>query len=38
LITDNAVLEREFGNLLKINDNYPKYVLSLDKVLINDYK
>lgn len=23
-------MEREFGNLLAINDNYPKYVITLD--------
>jgi predicted AAA+ superfamily ATPase len=27
---DEAVINREFGNLLKIKDQYPKYVLSLD--------
>lgn len=29
LITDEDVIEREFGNLKKINDNYPKYVISM---------
>ena len=38
LIADNKVREREFGNLLKILDNYSKYVVSLDPVLIADYK
>jgi predicted AAA+ superfamily ATPase len=28
---DSAVIEREFGNLLKIQDQYPKYVVSLDE-------
>ena len=28
---DEAIIEREFGNLLKINDQYPKYVVSLDE-------
>jgi len=37
LITDNKVKEREFGNLLKIKDNYNKYVISLDSVLISGY-
>ncbi|MBS9775419.1 ATP-binding protein [Candidatus Gracilibacteria bacterium] len=37
LITDEKVLQREFGNLLKINDNYPKIVLSLDDILIQDF-
>jgi predicted AAA+ superfamily ATPase len=26
-----GIIEREFGNLLKINDQYPKYVVSLDE-------
>jgi predicted AAA+ superfamily ATPase len=30
LITDEKTREREFGNLLSIKDNYPKYVVSLD--------
>lgn len=29
LIADGATREREFGNLRKINDNYPKYVISM---------
>ncbi len=33
LLTDNKTIEREFGALEKINDNYPKIVLSLDKYL-----
>ncbi len=37
LITDEKVLQREFWNLLKINDNYPKIVLSLDDILIQDF-
>lgn len=31
LISGEQVIEREFGNLLKINDNYSKYVISLDE-------
>ena len=30
LIVDDKTLDREFGNLLKINDNYPKYVISMN--------
>ena len=30
LMTDEKTREREFGNLLNIKDNYPKYVVSLD--------
>ena len=38
LITDENVQLREFGNLLLIKDNYPKYVISLDEYLIGSYK
>lgn len=38
LITDQKVKEREFGNLERIKDNYPKYVVSLDPVEIESYK
>lgn len=31
LITDQKTREREFGNLMNIPDNYPKYVVSLDE-------
>lgn len=30
LVTDEKTHEREFGNLLKIQDSYPKYVVTLD--------
>jgi len=30
LLQNKNVTEREFGNLLKIQDNYPKYVISMD--------
>lgn len=29
LISEEPTFEREFGNLQKINDNYPKYVISM---------
>ncbi|MBN1158592.1 MAG: ATP-binding protein [Bacteroidales bacterium] len=32
LISGQQVREREFGNLLLIKDNYPKYVVSMDTV------
>ncbi len=38
LISDNKVKEREFGNLLKIKDNYPKIVVSLDPVELGNYQ
>ena len=31
ILTDDAAIEREFGNLLKIEDNYPKYVVTMDE-------
>ena len=36
LLADPKTLEREFGALEKISDNYPKIVLSLDKFLDSD--
>jgi predicted AAA+ superfamily ATPase len=30
LLADSATVQREFGNLLRIPDNYPKLVLSMD--------
>lgn len=38
LIADEKVKQREFGNLLQIQDNYPKYVVSLDPVQIGQYE
>jgi hypothetical protein len=38
LITDQKALDREFGNLLKIKDNYPKLVVSMDKMIGTKYK
>lgn len=32
LLADYSTIEREFGNLMKIQDNYPKYVISLDPI------
>ena len=31
LMPDEKIREREFGNLLKVNDNHPKYVVSMDQ-------
>lgn len=36
-IDSEKTFEREFGNLLKINDNYPKYVVTLDEFEGNSY-
>ncbi len=33
----NSILERELAPLKKINDNYPKYILTLDNELDTDY-
>ena len=30
LLESDKTIEREFGNLLAIDDNYPKYVVSMD--------
>ena len=32
MLSDEAVIEREFGAYDAINDNYPKYVISMDKI------
>jgi len=38
-ITDETVQEREFGNMLLINDNYPKYVVTFNDLIIgNDFQ
>ncbi len=29
-LTNESTIEREFGSLEKINDNYPKYLLTTD--------
>ncbi|MBN2090611.1 ATP-binding protein [candidate division KSB1 bacterium] len=33
LIPDNSTWEREFGNLLAVNDNFPKLVVSMDEMI-----
>jgi predicted AAA+ superfamily ATPase len=38
LLSDEDVIEREFGNLDKINDNYEKLVVSLDDVNLGNRK
>ncbi len=35
-LTDEAVIEREFGNLKKIKDNYEKLVITLDDISIGN--
>jgi len=38
LIPNQQTIDREFGNLLKIKDNYPKYVVSMDDVQGNSFQ
>ena len=38
LISDQAVRDREFGNMLAISDNFPKIVVSMDPVTGGNYK
>ncbi len=38
LLTSKKVIEREFDNLLKIKDNYPKYVISMDEYAKGNFK
>jgi predicted AAA+ superfamily ATPase len=38
LIVDEKTHEREFGNLLRIGDNNPKIVVSMDELAGGDYK
>ncbi len=39
LYLDNEkTVEREFGNLLEIRDNYPKYVISMDNAFPNTWR
>ncbi len=37
LLSEPKTIEREFGNLLKIKDNYEKIVISLDDVKFSNY-
>ena len=38
LITDEKTHAREFGNLLSIQDNCPKYVVSMDETAGGNFK
>ncbi len=38
LLSDEKVVQREFGNLLQINDNREKYVLSMDDIFETKYE
>jgi len=37
-LNEEATIQREFGNLLKIQDNYPKWVITNDKFYGNSYE
>ncbi|MDD4193211.1 MAG: ATP-binding protein [Mangrovibacterium sp.] len=37
-ISEKPTMEREFGNLLAIKDNYPKYVVTLDEYFGTSYE
>lgn len=32
LLNEDSTIKREFGNLMQIHDNYPKYVVSMDPI------
>jgi hypothetical protein len=32
MLFDQKTIDREFGNLLSIDDHYPKFVISMDEV------
>lgn len=36
LLSNESVVEREFGNLMAIKDNFPKYVVSMDDFSVSD--
>lgn len=39
MLTNEGTVNREFGNLLKISDNFPKYVVTMDELTeISTYK
>lgn len=37
-MSDQTTIDREFGNLQEIKDNYPKYVVSLDAMASGNVK
>ena len=38
-VTEKSTVNRDFGNLMMIKDNYPKYVIRLNELIIgNDYQ
>ncbi|MDR2963232.1 MAG: ATP-binding protein [Bacteroidales bacterium] len=38
MLSEDATIEREFGNLMNIPDQYPKMVITMDEISIGNYK
>jgi predicted AAA+ superfamily ATPase len=38
MLSDEMVVAREFGNLAKMADHYPKYVVTMDPLAGGDYQ
>ncbi len=38
ILSDEKTIDREFGNLLAINDNYEKIIVSMDKISFDNYE
>ncbi len=38
LLSETKTIDREIGNLLKIKDNYPKFIVTLDDLQFSDYQ
>ncbi len=39
MLSEEATIQREYGNLMQVADNYPKYVVTLDELFVNtNYK
>jgi predicted AAA+ superfamily ATPase len=36
-LTNKETIEREYGNLINIKDNFPKYLVTLDEISTSDY-
>ena len=37
MLLEDSTIQREFGNLLKIGNNYPKYVVTMDEYSTGNY-
>lgn len=37
-LTNKETIEREYGNLINIKENFPKYLVPLDEIGTADYK